>query len=87
MKQQVPHLAIVVALCVISILGYAVFSYWVVVFSNDATLIGNVAATWQNFAIGAMGFWIGSSSGGKAKDPETPTGKAVDPVHVVEEGK
>jgi len=83
--KQVPHLAIVVALCFVSILGYAVFSYWVVVHSNDATLIGNVAATWQNFAIGAMGFWIGSSSGGKAKDPETPAGKAGDPLHVVEE--
>lgn len=72
MNNQIPHKGIIVALCVVAIVGYAVFSYWVVQYSNDATLIGNVAATWQNFAIGAFGFWIGSSSGGKAKPSDKP---------------
>ena len=85
--KQVPHLSIVVGLCIAAILGYAVFSYWVVIYSQDSTLIGNVGATWQNFAMGAFGFWIGSSSGGKAKDPEAPSGKPRDPVHVVDDGQ
>jgi hypothetical protein len=62
----VPHLRIVVAACVAAIVGYAGFSIWVVGWSNDAALRGDVIGTWKSFAVLAFGFWLGSSSGGKS---------------------
>lgn len=63
----------------------AFFSAWAVLYAKDPTLIGDVIGTWKSFAVAAFSFWLGSSSGGKAKDPEAPTGKPTDPVHVKEE--
>lgn len=80
---RVPHLRIVVAATVMAILGYALFSAWVVLWSQDAAMKGDVIGTWKSFAVLAFGFWLGSSSGGKAKDDASPTGKPDDPVSVV----
>ncbi|WP_314716926.1 hypothetical protein [Sphingobium yanoikuyae] len=66
MNPRVPHLRIVVAVCVAAILGYLGFSVWVVIWSNDVALKGDVIGTWKSFAVLAFGFWLGSSSGGKA---------------------
>lgn len=63
-----PHLRVVVASSIAAIAGYAVFSLWVVLYSGDAALKGDVIGTWKSFAVLAFGFWLGSSSGGKAKD-------------------
>jgi len=82
---RIPHLRIVVASCLIAVIGYALFSVWAVLYARDATLIGDVGGTWKSFAVAAFSFWLGSSSAGKAKDPEAPSGKPRDPVHVVEE--
>jgi len=82
---RIPHLHIVVASCLIAVIGYALFSAWAVLYSNDQTLLGDVGGTWKSFAVAAFSFWLGSSSAGKAKDPEAPSGKHRDPVHVVEE--
>ncbi|WP_246152773.1 hypothetical protein [Sphingomonas montanisoli] len=79
---RVPHLRIVVAATIMAILGYAGFSLWVVLWSQDAAMKGDVIGTWKSFAVLAFGFWLGSSSAGKAKD-ETPTGTPADPVSVV----
>ena len=79
---RIPHLRIVVAFCIAAITGYALFSAWAVMVSKDPTLLGDVGGTWKSFAVAAFAFWLGSSSGGKAKDPEAPTGKPSDPVHV-----
>lgn len=64
----IPHLRLVVAFCVIAVIGYAGFSIWVVLYSTDAAMTGDVIGTWKSFAVAAFSFWVGSSSGGKAKD-------------------
>jgi len=86
-RGRIPYLPIVVAFCVAAIVGYAVFSYWAVFIAHDATMTGDVIGTWKSFAVLAFGFWLGSSSGGKAKD-ETPSRVQTDqppespvPVH------
>ncbi|MFC0305207.1 hypothetical protein ACFSTI_20580 [Rhizorhabdus histidinilytica] len=66
MKSAIPHLRIVVAASALAILGYAGFSIWVVGWSTDAAMRGDVIGTWKSFAVAAFTFWIGSSSGGKA---------------------
>ena len=65
---QIPHLRIVVATSAAAIIGYAAFSIHIVGWSDDKALIGDTIGTWKSFAVLAFGFWIGSSSAGKAKD-------------------
>lgn len=65
---RVPHLPIIVAVSSAAIAGYAAFSWWAVLFSNDPSLIGDSIGTWKSFGVAAVTFWLGSSSGGKAKD-------------------
>lgn len=69
-RGKIPYLPIVVAFCVAAIIGYSVFSYWAVFVARDATMIGDVIGTWKSFAVLAFGFWLGSSSGGKAETSE-----------------
>ena len=78
MMPKVPHSSVVVTFCLLAIAGYALLSTWVVTVSHDAAIIGDVVGTWKSFAVAAFAFWIGSSSGGKARDAasqaaETPT--------------
>lgn len=86
MTTHVPHYRTVIFFCVVAIAGYAVFSGWVVFWSDDAAQRGDVIGTWKSFAVLAFGFWLGSSSGGKSKpDPELPqsvtvTNKPGEPV-------
>lgn len=80
-RRNIPYLPIVVGACLIAVTGYAVFSWWAVFIARDATMTGDVIGTWKSFAVLAFGFWLGSSSGGKAKD-ESPTGTPNDPVAV-----
>jgi hypothetical protein len=77
----IPHLRIVVAACVAAIVGYAIFSAYVVIVLRDATMTGDTIGTWKSFAVLAFGFWLGSSSAGKAR-ADIPTGKSDDPVSV-----
>jgi hypothetical protein len=83
----IPNLRIIVCVCLIAVAGYSVFSVWAVFYSTDAALRGDVIGTWKSFAVAAFGFWIGSSSGGKAasQEPARPpaTGRPDDPVHEV----
>jgi hypothetical protein len=82
-KGHIPHLPIVIGFCVAAIIGYAVFSAWVVFITRDATMIGDTVGTWKSFAVAALAIWLGSSSGGQSKDdtpkvqieqpPENPT--------------
>jgi hypothetical protein len=66
-KGTIPHLQIVVAVSSFVLLGFAAVSGYVLVFTGDEVSKGNIIATWQNFALLAVGFWIGSSSGGKSR--------------------
>lgn len=86
MRGHIPYLPIVVAACLIAVAGYAVFSWWAVFVARDAAMTGDVIGTWKSFAVLAFGFWLGSSSGGKAKDespqPVTVQNKPGDPIEV-----
>lgn len=72
MMPSVPHLRVVVGFCVVSVIGYAAFSVWAINFSGSAALQGDVGGTWKSFAVAAMGFWVGASSGGKQRDAAAP---------------
>lgn len=75
--QQIPHIRIVVAVSAFVLAGFALVSGYVIGWSTDLVTKGNVIGTWQNFALLAVGFWIGSSSGGKAQpDPPVVPGTA-----------
>lgn len=76
---KVPHLPIVIAASVAAILGYAGFSVYVMIYTTDASLQGDVVGTWKSFAVLAFGFWLGSSSGGKAKDEVPSDVRVVNP--------
>ena len=80
---HIPNLRVIVVACIAAIAGYAAFSAYAVVILKDATMTGDIIGTWKSFAVLAFGFWLGSSSGGKAKD-DAPTGKVDDPVSVTE---
>lgn len=77
---RVPHLRIVVAFCIFAITGYAGFSAYAVLGMKDPALTGDVIGTWKSFAVLAFGFWLGSSSAGKAKD-ETPPKVQIEQPH------
>jgi hypothetical protein len=85
---NIPHMRIVVAACLIAVAGYAVFSGWAVFYSGDSTLVGDVIGTWKSFAVAAFAFWLGSSSGGKAKSdspaPVVVTNPPSDPVQTTD---
>jgi len=66
-EHKMPYLHVVVGTTIAAIAGYALFSAWAVIWSTDAALRGDVIGTWKSFAVLAFGFWLGSSSGGKAK--------------------
>lgn len=80
---DIPHLHIVVGACAVAVAGYLGFSIYVVIFFPDATMVGDIIGTWKSFAVAAFAFWIGASSGGKARD-RGPTGAPEDPVNVKE---
>lgn len=64
----IPHLRIVVAVSTFVLIGFALVSVYVLGWTDDEVTKGNVIGTWVNFAMLAVGFWLGSSSGSKAKD-------------------
>lgn len=78
MNRDIPHLPVVVAVCVVAVAGYAAFSAYAVVVLKDATMTGDIIGTWKSFAVAAFAFWLGSSSGGKAKDKDAPTRVQID---------
>lgn len=83
MNSRIPHLRVVVAVTVFVLIGFAAVSVYVLGWTNDDITKGNIIGAWVNFAMLAIGFWLGSSSGGKVKD-DVPTGKPDDPVAVTE---
>lgn len=81
----IPHLRIIVGVCIVAVLGYGAFSVYAVIWLRDAAMTGDVIGTWKSFAVAAFAFWLGSSSGGKAKDeasklPPPPTPVTVENV-------
>lgn len=74
MNSRIPHLLVVVAVSAAAIIGFTAISFYVLLYTTDQVTQGGIVATWQNVALLAFGFWLGSSSGGKVKDapPEEP---------------
>lgn len=68
MTANIPHVRIIIGVCIVAVAGYALFSVYAVVWLRDATMTGDIIGTWKSFAVAAFAFWLGSSSGGKAKD-------------------
>jgi hypothetical protein len=84
----IPNLRVVVGVSSFVLIGFAAVSTYVLGWTSDEVTKGNVIGTWINFAMLAVGFWLGSSSGGKAKHDAPapgPTGNPGDPVHTTEE--
>lgn len=84
MNTIIPEKQIVVAFAIAAVAGYFGFSVWLVWRDADAATIGDIIGTWKSFAVAAFAFWLGSSSGGKAKAAPNPTGKIDDPLNVKE---
>lgn len=86
MPGTIPHLRVVVTVSGFVLLGFAAVSAYVLGWSGDEVTKGNIIGSWVNFAMLAVGFWLGSSSGGKAKDdgpaPVVVTNEADAPVPV-----
>ena len=84
MNAAIPHLRIVVGVSAFVLFGFAAVSIYVLGWTDDEVTKGNVIGTWVNFAMLAVGFWLGSSSGGKVKD-SSPTTVQIDqpPEHPV----
>lgn len=76
-NSRIPHLRVVVSVTAFVLSGFLGVSIYVLGWTDDEVTKGNVIGTWVNFAMLAVGFWLGSSSGGKVKDeampPEQPT--------------
>ena len=68
----IPNLRVVVAVSAAAIIGFTAISAYVLGYTDDDVTKGGIVATWQNVALLAFGFWLGSSSGGKTK-PDAPT--------------
>ena len=62
---HLPYVRIITAVTFTILVGFAAISYWVIVKSKDATMIGSIVQTWNNLAIAAATFWVGSSLAGK----------------------
>ncbi len=71
---------VVVAVSAFVLAGFTAISTYVIGWSPDAVTKGNIIGTWQNFALLAVGFWLGSSSAGKAKDGEPVKTEVVNTV-------
>lgn len=82
----IPHIRVVVWFCLIAIGVYGAFCVWALIYGDPATK-GDVLGTWKSFAVLAFGFWLGSSSGGKTRDPvatdPTTGGPMPTPVQVM----
>ena len=63
---KIPNLPIVIAVSAFVLVGFAAVSAYVLLYSTDEVTKGNIIGSWQNFGMLAVGFWLGSSSGGKA---------------------
>lgn len=72
MNPSIPHLRIVVSVSAFVLVGFSAISAFVLGWSTDELTKGNIIGSWQNFAMLSVGFWLGSSSGGKQSPPSAP---------------
>ena len=80
MNARIPHLRIVVAVSAYVLAGFGLVSGFVLGFTDDEVTKGNIIGSWVNFAMLAVGFWLGSSSAGKARDDGPPSVRIDQPA-------
>lgn len=66
-EQRVPHYKTIAAVTFMVLAAFFAVTLWVLMEGDDPTIKGTVIGTWTTAAITAVNFWLGSSSGGKAK--------------------
>ena len=64
---KVPHYGTIIAVTFFVLIGFAGVSAYILAYGNDNTIRGSIIATWNNLAVAAGAFWLGSSLGGKMK--------------------
>ena len=62
---RLAHGRMIVFISVAILIAFAAVTFWVLMFSGDATTKGSIIQTWNNLAIAVGTFWLGSSLGGK----------------------
>lgn len=78
MTAQIPHLRVVVTVTFFVLIVFAAVTAGVLISGDvDAATKGSIIEAWKNFALLGVGFWLGSSSGGKQL-PEAPQSVVVD---------
>jgi hypothetical protein len=77
--RQNPHLRVVIAVSGAAIVGFSAISAYVLGWTDDEVTKGAIVGTWQNVALLAFGFWLGSSSGGKVRDDAPLDARIVNP--------
>ena len=86
MMNHIPHLRVVVTVSGFVLLGFLGVSVYVLGWSSDEVTKGNVIGTWINFAMLAVGFWLGSSSAGKSM-PNEPGPLVIPPLKAKDDGE
>lgn len=82
--QRIPHMVVVVSVTFFVLFGFLGVSAYTLGWIDDGTTKGNIIGTWINFAMLAVGFWLGSSSGGKMRETKpTPVEVANTPDNPV----
>ncbi len=79
MNGHIPHLRVVVTVSGFVMLGFLGVSIYVLGWSHDEVTKGNVIGTWINFAMMSIGFWLGSSSGGKSQSGQPAPVEVTNP--------
>lgn len=65
--ERVPHYGTIVAVTFFILFCFSCVTAWVLFEKFDATVQGSILQTWNNLAVAAGAFWLGSSLGGKMK--------------------
>ena len=83
MNPSIPHLRVVIAVSAFVLFGFAIVSGYVLGWTTDDVTKGNIIGSWVNFAMLAVGFWLGSSSGGKQTPNGPPPADAIEAAEQV----
>lgn len=74
-EKHVPHIAIIAAISLLILIGFGAVTFWVLRESGagiDAATKGALIQTWNNLAVMAAGFWVGSSLSAKIQTKSAP---------------
>lgn len=66
-QPRVPHHRTIIAVTFFILIGFSAVTAYVLATGDDAAVNGSILQTWNNLAVAAGAFWLGSSLGGKMK--------------------